>query len=64
MNLMHIGKVLLLQREIPEFVNILAARIAKEAGTLVILDVGGRDELLSKELLNYVDILSPNEVLT
>lgn len=36
--------------------------MAKENGTMVILDVGGRDELLSKDLLNYVDIISPNEV--
>jgi ribokinase len=45
------NKILLLQREIPEYVNILAAKVAKEAGTMVILDVGGRDELLSKELI-------------
>ncbi len=30
----------------------------------VILDVGGMDTPLSDELLNYVDILSPNEVRT
>ena len=30
---------------------------------MVILDVGGRDEPFSTDLLNYVDILSPNEVL-
>lgn len=51
----------MLQREIPEFVNILAARVAKEAGTLVMLDIGGRDEPLSDELLNLCDIISPNE---
>ena len=56
-----IGKILLLQREVPEYVNIVAARTAKQAGTMVILDVGGRDEPLSEELLNLVDILSPNE---
>lgn len=58
----HIGKILLLQREIPEYVNVVAARTAKQAGTLVILDVGGRDELLSKDLLEQIDIISPNEV--
>ena len=57
-----LGKVLVLQREVPEFVNALAAKVAKQNGTMVILDVGGRDELLSKDLLNYVDIISPNEV--
>lgn len=57
------GKILLLQREIPEYVNIVAARTAKKAGTLVILDAGGRDEPLSKELLENIDIFSPNEVI-
>ncbi len=52
---------MLLQREIPEFVNVLAAKVAKEAGTMVILDVGGRDEPFSPDLLSYVDIISPNE---
>jgi len=42
-------------------VNVIAARVAKEAGTMVILDVGGRDEPFSPDLLSYVDILSPNE---
>ena len=40
----------------------VAARTAKQAGTLVILDVGGRDEPLSEELLHNIDIISPNEV--
>ena len=43
--------------------NFIAAKIAKEAGTMVILDVGGRDEPFSTDLLNYVDVLTPNEVL-
>lgn len=51
-----------MQREIPEYVNVIAAKIAREAGTLVILDMGGRDELLSHELIHYIDIISPNEV--
>ena len=51
----------MLQREIPEYVNVIAARVAKEAGTMVILDVGGRDELLSHDLLEDIDIISPNE---
>ena len=52
----------MLQREIPEFVNIIAAKVAKTAGTTVILDMGGRDEPLSEELLQNIDIISPNEV--
>jgi hypothetical protein len=42
---------LLLQREIPEYVNVVAARTAKKYGTMVILDMGGRDEPLSEELI-------------
>lgn len=57
--------MLLLQREIPENINILAARCAKEVQThevTVILDMGGRDEVISKELINLCDIISPNDV--
>lgn len=53
--------ILLLQREIPEVVNIEAAQVAKAAGKMVVLDVGGREEPMSQELLSLVDILSPNE---
>jgi sugar/nucleoside kinase (ribokinase family) len=55
------SKILLLQREIPEYVNTIAAKLARESGTMVILDVGGRDEPFTTELLEYVDILTPNE---
>ncbi len=55
---------MLLQREIPEYVNFIAAKVAHEAGTMVILDVGGRDEPFSTDLLKYVDVLTPNEVFT
>ena len=61
-SLFFVGKILLLQREIPDNVNAIAAKVAKEAGTLVILDMGGRDEPLSRDLLQYIDIISPNEV--
>ena len=59
--------VLLLQREIPEKINILAARCAKEVKTheiTVILDMGGRDEQISNELVDLCDIISPNETET
>ena len=55
------SKILLLQREIPEHVNILAAKIAKESNVAVILDAGGMDISISSELLDLVDIFSPNE---
>ena len=55
------SSVLLLQREIPESVNIDAAKTAKSAGKMVVLDVGGREEPMSEELLSLVDVISPNE---
>ncbi len=51
-----------MQREIPEKINIEGAKLAKELGLLVILDAGGEDKPISKDLLQYVDIISPNEV--
>lgn len=53
--------VLLLQKEIPQRVNIAAAKVAKENGVKVIMDVGGNDELMSKEFLANIDYISPNE---
>ncbi|KAF7836599.1 ribokinase isoform X1 [Senna tora] len=53
--------IVLLQREIPDSVNIQVAKAAKSAGVPVILDVGGVDAPIPQELLNFVDILSPNE---
>ncbi|XP_058221419.1 ribokinase [Rhododendron vialii] len=53
--------IVLLQREIPDFVNIQVAKAARTAGVPVILDAGGVDAPIPSELLNFVDILSPNE---
>ncbi|KAJ6822320.1 ribokinase isoform X1 [Iris pallida] len=52
----------LLQREIPDSVNIQAAEAAKISGVLVILYVGGVETPIPKELLCLVHILSPNEM--
>lgn len=53
---------LLLQREIPEAVNIAAAQVAKAAGVLVILDAGGSDDgPLPPALLACLAVCSPNE---
>ena len=60
-NQIKTSKILLLQREIPEHINIIAAKIAKESGVTVILDAGGMDIPISKELLETVNIFSPNE---
>jgi len=52
--------VLLLQREVPEHVNIHAAELA-EAASAVVLDCGGAEGPLSPQLLALVDVVSPNE---
>jgi len=51
----------LLQREIPEFVNVAAARLSSEARIPVILDAGGVEEPISDELLALCTCISPNE---
>lgn len=51
----------LLQREIPEEVNIQVARIAKLHGVPVLLDAGGVEGPISPDLLSCLSILSPNE---
>uniref|UniRef100_A0A803NXU4 Ribokinase n=1 Tax=Cannabis sativa TaxID=3483 RepID=A0A803NXU4_CANSA len=53
--------IVLLQREIPDSVNIQVAQAARSAGVPVILDAGGVDSPVPQELLNLVDIFSPNE---
>ncbi|CAN0899785.1 RBSK [Linum grandiflorum] len=53
--------IVLLQREIPDSVNIQVAQAAKAAGVPVILDAGGVDTPIPAELLKAVDIFSPNE---
>jgi sugar/nucleoside kinase (ribokinase family) len=56
-----LAKYLLLQREIPEEINIKACRIAKEFNVKIILDMGGADTPLSSELLGLLDVISPNK---
>jgi len=51
----------LLQREIPEEINIKACKIAIEKGVKVVLDMGGADTPLSMELLGLLNIVSPNK---
>ncbi|XP_020528594.1 uncharacterized protein LOC18443326 isoform X2 [Amborella trichopoda] len=53
--------VLLLQREIPDAVNIQVAKAANSAHVPVILDAGGMEGPIPRELLKAVDIFSPNE---
>lgn len=56
-----IGKYLLLQREIPDDVNLRGSILAKEYGVNVLLDMGGADIPLSTELLSLLKIISPNK---
>ncbi|XP_057515933.1 ribokinase isoform X1 [Amaranthus tricolor] len=53
--------IVLLQREIPDSVNIQVAKAARNAGVPVILDAGGMDAPFPQELLHSIEILSPNE---
>jgi len=53
---------LLLQREIPEALNIAAAQLAKSVGVPVVLDAGGSDDgPLPAALLACLAVCSPNE---
>uniref|UniRef100_A0A0D9V3V1 Ribokinase n=1 Tax=Leersia perrieri TaxID=77586 RepID=A0A0D9V3V1_9ORYZ len=61
LDLIRRAGVLLLQREIPDWVNVQVAQAAKGAGVPVILDAGGMDAPVPGELLSLVDIFSPNE---
>ncbi|GAX74133.1 hypothetical protein CEUSTIGMA_g1582.t1 [Chlamydomonas eustigma] len=51
----------LLQREIPEDVNVQVAQIAKAAGVAVLLDAGGVEGPICPDLLACLSCLSPNE---
>ena len=55
--------LLLMQREIPEQINVAASKVAKNAkqNITIVLDIGGMDTKLSDDLLKNIDIISPNE---
>lgn len=55
------ANVVMLQREIPEHVNLAVATAASKAGIPIVQDVGGADRPISKEILKLVDFLAPNE---
>lgn len=53
---------ILLQREVPEFVNLLVATRAKQMGGILVLqDVGGEDRPITRDMLQVCDYLMPNE---
>jgi ribokinase len=51
----------LLQREIPDEINLQVARLCQESKVHVVMDAGGADAPLQPELLSCVNLLSPNE---
>jgi ribokinase len=55
------AELVLLQREIPDSVNLQVAQMCKEAGVDVILDAGGAEGPLGEDLLSCLSLLSPNE---
>lgn len=50
-NAIQKSTLLMLQKEIPDQINILAAKYAKENKKMVMLDCGGRDEPITDELI-------------
>ncbi len=55
------ASAVLLQREIPEPVNVAVAAVAHAAGVPVVLDAGGAEGPLPAALLAQLTVLSPNE---
>lgn len=53
--------VVMLQREIPERINLAVATAAQSAGAVVYLDMGGEDTPISGDLLGRVTFLTANE---
>ena len=53
--------LLLLQCEVPNFVNVRLAMAARKVNIPVIVDVGGEDRSMSRDLLECCDYLIPNE---
>jgi len=51
----------MLQREIPDHVNVEVARTARELGKPVFMDVGGTDAPLDEALLPHLSVIAPNE---
>lgn len=61
-DLLSHAKCILLQREVPEYVNhLIASKAKKRKGILVFQDVGGEDRPMSREMMQLCDYLIPNE---
>jgi len=51
----------MLQREVPDYVNVEVAKAASESGKPVFMDVGGTDAPLDEKLLPFISVIAPNE---
>jgi len=51
---------ILLQREVPEYVNYRIAKRAKEVGVMVMQDVGGEDRPMDEAMMSLCDYIIPN----
>lgn len=51
----------MLQREVPDIVNVEVARMARAAGKPVFMDVGGTDAPLDERLIPFLSVVAPNE---
>lgn len=61
-DLLENAKCIMLQREVPEYVNLLIASEAKKRKNIVVFqDVGGEDRPISRLMLKLCDYLVPNE---
>jgi ribokinase len=55
-------RCILLQREVPEYVNLRIASRAQQRGNIIVIqDAGGEDRPVTEEMLQYCDFLVPNE---
>lgn len=52
---------LMLQREIPNYINLYAAKTASAMKIPVMMDVGGTNAALDEQLIPYVTLIVPNE---
>jgi len=57
----HESAAVMLQREVPDRVNVEVARMARALGRPVIMDVGGTDAPLDEQLIPFLSVVAPNE---
>ena len=55
------ASVVMLQREIPTEANVSFAKIAQSENIPVLLDVGGTNEPVDRNLMPYISVVMPNE---